>query len=153
METIETVYEKIKEQNDKYKGTIAWRKKKHAKVIAKHLNPGEEVYFAFCCQKGFSSFEIFNTYAIALTNKRLIIAQKRVLPGYLFLAVTPDMFNDLTIRAGFVWAKICIDTIKEVIVLSNISKRAADDIETAITEHMMREKRKYVKIEKDHFGS
>ena len=152
METLESIYEKMKEYSDKYGGTIAWRKKKHAKIIAKHLNPGEEVHYAFCCQKGFSHFEIFNTYAVALTNKRIIVAQKRVLPGYLFLAVTPDMFNDLTVRSGIIWAKVYIDTIKEVIILSNISKRATAEIQTAITEHMMREKRKYVKIDREHIG-
>ncbi len=144
-----TVYEKILENSKKYPGTIAWRKKAHASVIEKHLNPGEEVIYAFCCQKGASSFEIFNTYAVTLTNKRILIAQKRVLFGYLFLAITPDMFNDLTVRTGIVWGKLCIDTVKEVVVLSNLSKASVSEIETAITEYMMREKKKYVKIEKE----
>ncbi len=144
-----TVYQKILDYSKKYPGTIAWRKKAHAQVIEKHLNPGEEVLYAFCCQKGASSLEIFNTYAVALTNKRILIAQKRVLFGYLFLAITPDMFNDLSIRTGVIWGKACLDTVKEVVVLSNLSKSAVSEIETAITEYMMREKKKYVKIEKE----
>ncbi len=145
-----TVLEKIEDYAKKYPGTIAWRKKAHAKVIEKHLNPGEEVLYAFCCQKGLSSLEIFNTYAVALTNKRILIAQKRVLFGYLFLAITPDMFNDLTIRTGIIWGKACLDTVKEVVVLSNLSKASVDEIETAITEYMMTEKKKYVKIAKEN---
>lgn len=142
------IYNMIHEHSKRYPGTIAWRKKAHAKVIEKHLNPEEKVLYAFCCQKGFSSFEIFNTYAVAITNKRIIIAQKRVLFGYLFLAITPDMLNDLTIKTGIVWGKACLDTVKEVVVLSNLSKESVDEIETAVTEYMMREKRKYVKVER-----
>ena len=63
------------------------------------------------------------------------------------------MFNDLTVRTGIIWGKICIDTIKEVVVLSNISKVAVTEIETVITEYMMKEKRKYVKIEKKGYDS
>lgn len=143
------VYEKIMEHSKKFPGTIAWRKKAHAKVIEKHLNEGEEVLYAFCCQKGYSSLEMFNTYAVVITNKRILMAQKRVLFGYLLLSITPDMFNDLTIKTGIVWGKACIDTVKEVVVLSNLSKNSVDEIETAITEYMMAEKKKYVKIAKE----
>lgn len=143
-----TVYEKVNNFKKRNPGTICWRLKAHAKVIEKHLNPGEEVQYIFAAQKGLSSLEIFNTYVVAVTNKRIIMAQKRVLFGYLFVSITPDMFNDLTVSTGIIWAKVVIDTVKEIITLSNVSKSAADEIETAITEMMMREKKKYVKIEK-----
>lgn len=139
------VYTKIGEYFNKYHNTVAWRKKSHADVILKHLNPGEKVLYAFCCQKSFSSFRIFNTYAVVLTNKRILLAQKKLLFGYTFLAITPDMFNDLTIKTGLLWGKAYIDTIKEVVILSNIDKASVDEIETAITEYMMKEKQKYVK--------
>lgn len=141
-------YEKLLDFKKRNKGTISWRMKAHAKVIDKHLNPGENVLFAFTAQKGLSSLEIFNTYAVVVTNKRIILAQKRVLFGYLLVSITPDMFNDLTVSSGIIWAKVIIDTVKEVITLSNISKAAAGEIETAITEMMMREKKKYLKVEK-----
>jgi hypothetical protein len=144
----EDVYGKVLKFKKRNKGTIAWRLKAHSKVIEKHLNPGEEVVYAFAGQKGFSSFEMFNTYVIVVTNKRLLLAQKRVFFGYLFLSVTPDMFNDLTVSSGIIWSKVIIDTIKEVMTISNISKSAVSEIETAITETMMNEKKKYVKIEK-----
>lgn len=137
------VYEELKKFKHEYPSTITWRLRKHAKVVEKHLNPDEKVLFCFAAQKGFSSLDIFSTFAVVLTNKRIILAQKRLIYGYVFLAITPDMFNDLTVKAGLIWCKVYIDTIKETVLLSNISKRAASVIETQITEYMMGEKKKY----------
>lgn len=142
-------YEQLKKFKEKYPSTIAWRLKAHSKVIEKHINPGETVNYVFAAQKGFNSFDIFSTYVVVLTNKRILLAQKRVLWGYTFLSVTPDMFNDMTVHAGFIWGKVYIDTIKETIVLSNIANAALDDIETQVTEYMMTEKKKYKEIEND----
>ena len=47
------------------------------------------------------------------------------------------MYNDLTVMMGLLWGKICIDTIKEVIMLSNIQKEALPEIETVISQTMM----------------
>ena len=58
-------------------------------------------------------------------------------------AVTPDMFNDLKVNSGIIWGQIVIDTVKELAYISNVSKDALDEIETAITEYMMEEKKKY----------
>ena len=138
-----SIYEQLKKFKQEYPATITWRLKKHAKVVEKHLNPDEEVLFCFAAQKGFSSWDIFSTFAVVLTNKRIILAQKRLIFGYTFLAITPDMFNDLTVKSGIIWCKVYIDTIKETAILSNISKRAAAVIETQITEYMMNEKKKY----------
>lgn len=141
------VYEKLKEFKAKYPATVAWRLKAHSKIVEKYLNPGEEVRFAFPAQKGNSSMDIFSTFVVVLTNKRILLAQKRVLWGYTYLAITPDMFNDLTVSSGIIWGKLYIDTVKETVMLSNISKGAMDDIETEITEYMMTEKQKYTKGE------
>ena len=138
------VYDKLKEFKRKYPSTIAWRLKAHSSVIEKHLNPGEEVTYVFAAQKGLSVIDIFSTFAVVLTNKRILLAQKKLLFGYIFLAITPDMFNDLTVNSGIIWGKIYIDTVKETVLLSNVSKHALDDIETEITEYMMSEKKKYI---------
>lgn len=143
------VYNKAKAFKKKYKGTISWRLRAHSKVIEKHLNPGEKVKFVFSAQKSEKSYQIFSTYMIVLTNKRILLAQKRLLFGYLFLAITPDMFNDLTVKSGIIWGKIIIDTVKEIVILSNISKSALPIIETEVTEYMMKEKKKLVKVAKD----
>jgi hypothetical protein len=138
-----SVYEKLVEFKEKYPMTVAWRLKKHAKIVDKHLNPGEEVLYAFAAQKNESPLDIFMTYAVVLTNKRIILAQKRLIFGYFYTAITPDMFNDLTLKMGLIWGSVHIDTVKEVVKLSNIQKGALDEIETYITEYMMEEKKKY----------
>ncbi len=138
-----TVYSEIKKFKAKYPMTIAWRLKAHSRVIERHLNPGEEVLYAFAAQKGPAFYEIFFSCVVVLTNKRILVATKRFWFGYFFIAITPDMFNDLDIKAGIIWSKIYIDTVKEVLQLSNIDIRATDEIETAITEQMMKEKQKY----------
>ena len=141
-------YELAKEFKRKYPSTIAWRIKSHCKIIDKYINPDEEVIYVFLGQKNKSSFDFTNTYVIALTNKRLLLATKRLLFGYFYTTVTPDLFNDLTVRAGMIWGRIVIDTVKEEIRLSNISKNALDEIGTNVTEFMMAEKKKYKKIDK-----
>ena len=143
------IYEKAKIYKRKYPGTVCWRLKAHSKVIEKHLNPGETVKFVFAAQKNEKSYHIFSTYLVVLTNKRVLLAQKRVLFGYLFLAITPDMFNDITVKSGIIWGKVVMDTVKEIVFLSNVSKKALPRIETEITEYMMREKKKMVKITKE----
>ena len=125
-------YELAKEFKRKYPSTIAWRIKSHCKVIDKHINPDEEVLYVFLGQKNKSSFDFTNTYVVVLTTKRLLFATKRLLFGYFFTAVTPDMFNDLDVRSSLIWGRIIIDTVKEEIRLSNISKNALDEIEKKI---------------------
>jgi len=142
-------YERLVNFKKRFPGTISWRLKAHAKVIDKHLNPEEEVQYVFAAQRGLSSLELFNTYVVAVTNKRILLVQKRLLFGYMLVSITPDMFNDLTVTSGIIWGKVIIDTVKEVVTFSNISKKAIYEIETTVTEMMMREKQKYAKIEKD----
>ncbi len=137
------VAERAKEFKRRYPATIAWRLDAHAKVIENHLNPGEEVQYIFVGQKNDNPLDIITSCVVALTNKRILIGQKRLIFGYFFTAITPDMFNDLKVKAGIIWGRIYIDTIKEFIPLSNIQKDALDEIETNITEYMMEEKKKY----------
>lgn len=143
------VYNKVKKFKKKYKGTVAFRLKAHSEVLEKHLNPGEKVLYVFAGQKNNSSIAVPNTFIVALTNKRLVFARKRLFFGYFFYSVTPDMFNDLKANSGVLWGKIVIDTVKELAIISNISKSALSEIETEITEYMMREKKKYAIKKKD----
>jgi len=138
-----TVYESAKKFRRKYPLTISWRLKKHCKVAERHLNPEEEVLYTFTGQRSVSSLDIISTYVIVLTNKRIMLAHKKLLFGYLFTAITPDMFNDLEVKMGIIWGKIVIDTVKEVVTLSNIDRNSLNEIETNISEYMMREKQKY----------
>ena len=138
-----TIYEQAKAFKKRYPMTVAWRIKKHSKVIQKFLNPGEEVLYVFAGQRNYNPLNIMCTYVVTLTNKRIILAQKRLLFGFFYTTITPDLFNDLKVKQGIVWGKMIIDTIKEEVVISNIDKQALDEIETNISEYMMKEKRKY----------
>lgn len=142
------VYKKVLGYKRRFSGGIYWRLKKHAAVIERHLNPGEEVMYAFPAQKNESHKDIFNTCILALTNKRILIGQSKLLFGYALTSITPDLFNDLEVYEGLIWGIITIDTVKELVNLSNIDKKALSEIETNITEFMMEEKKKYV-IKKD----
>ena len=138
-----TVYEKALEFKHKHPGGITWRLKKHCDVVEKHLNPGEEVLFVFMGQKNNSWYEVFMSCVVVLTNKRLLIGQKRVVWGYFLSSITPDMYNDLLVYQGLIWGRVTIDTVKEEVVISNLPKSGLDEIETNISEFMMQEKKLY----------
>lgn len=141
------IYDRVMRFKRKYPGTLAFRIREHCEVLDKHLNPGEKLLYAFVGQKNNRSIALPNTFVVALTNKRLLFARKRLLFGYFMYAVTPDLFNDLKVSSGIIWGKIIIDTVKELAIISNISKQALSEIETEITEFMMEEKKKYEKKE------
>jgi len=146
------VYKKALKFKRKYPDTISWRIKHHSEIVEKHLHSNEEVLYAFVAQKNDSVFNIFGTAVITLTNKRILIGRKRVVFGYFLDSVTPDLFNDLKVVGGLMWGKVYIDTVKEFIVLSNISKSALTEIEEKITSFMMEEKKKYGKKEEDYLS-
>ncbi len=131
----------------RYPLTIVFRLNKHCKIIEKHLNPDEEILYAFAAQKNAHSLDFWNTNVIVLTNKRILIGTKRILWGYFLVTITPDMFNDLTVRKGLIWGSIVVDTIKEKVILSNIDPNALPEIESIISEYMMEEKKKYASQE------
>lgn len=141
-------YIKMKNFLRKYPFTIAWRIKQHCKIIEQHLNPEEEILYVFAGQKNDRSVDMFNTYVVAFTNKRIMVATKRVLFGYFFKSITPDMYNDLTIHKGLLFGRVVIDTIKEVITITNIDPKALNEIETNITEIMLEQKKNFVKEDK-----
>lgn len=140
-----SVYTKISEFIKKYPLTMAFRLGKHCKIIDKHINPGEEIIYAFPAQKNISPVEIFSTCVVVFTNKRILIAQKRVLPGYRLNSITPDMFNDFQVYKGFIFGRIDIDTIKEVVQLSNLDPRSLTEIETNLSEYLLKEKPRFLR--------
>ena len=134
-------YTYVKEFIKKYPMTIAWRLKHHCKVIDKHLNPNEEILYIFAGQKNNRAADIFNTNVVAFTNKRIIVATKRVVFGYFFKSITPDMYNDLTVQRGLIWGSIILDTVKEVITITNLDVKSLDEVETNITEIVLKQKK------------
>lgn len=146
---MESVYKKVLRFKRKYPNSIAWRLKENSEIVQKHLNPGEELIYAFAAQKNDNPFNIFGTSVVALTSKRILIGRKRVLIGYFLNSITPDLFNDLKVSEGIIWGKVYIDTVKEFVTLSNISKNALTEIETEISTYMMEAKKRYYQKEKE----
>lgn len=143
---MESVYNQVKNFKKKYPRTITHhRLKEHADVVEKHLNPNEVVQYAFAAQKNAKLLDFFETCVVAITNERILIGQKRVMFGYFLSSVTPDLYNDLKVHAGLIFGNVTIDTVKELIELSNIDKKALPEIETNITSFMMEAKKAYGK--------
>lgn len=138
-------YELLKKFRNKFSGSVAWRVKKHCKIIDMHLNPNERINFIFAGQLDIKPLSLFNTGVIAVTNERLIIAQKKLIVGYKFSSITPDLYNDLTVKAGLIWGTIIIDTVREQVYVSDLDKEALPEIETEITMFMQEAKKKYAK--------
>lgn len=136
-----SVLEKALEFKRKYPATRATRIAKHAKVVENYINDDEEILYVFCGQKNNEWYDIFSSCVIVLTNKRLLIGQKRVVWGSFYSQITPDLYNDMQIYRGLLFGKITIDTVKEKVVISNLDKRSLDEIETAISKFMMEAKK------------
>ena len=127
----------------KYPKTVTWCLKKHCAVIEKHLNLGENVEYVFVGQINDLWYDLFSSSVIAITNKRILIGQKRVLFGYKLNSITPDLFNDMQVYQGLMWGKITIDTVKERVTITNLDKKCLDEIETEVSEKMMELKKDY----------
>ncbi len=143
------VCDKVLEFKNKYPGGIAWRILKHAQVVEEYLDNDEEVLYVFCAQKNEKFTELFNTYVVVLTNKRLLLGHKRLIWGSFYYTITPELYNDMNIYKGLIWGKLNIDTVKELVVLSNIPKRALDEIETNVNEFMTNAKKKIFKTNEE----
>lgn len=135
------VYQKASEFINRHPGTVAWRLKAHCKIAERYINDDEEILYAFAAQKGVSAWDMISTHVLVITNKRLIVAQKRLVFGHFYYTITPDMFNDFTIKMGLIWGRAIIDTVKETVILSNLSRGALKEVETVLSKYMMQKKR------------
>ena len=140
---INELYKKVLSFKKKYSRTVAWRLRSHCAVASKFLDDDEEILYVFAAQKNDKWYDIISTNLVVMTNRRLVLASKRVLFGYFFTAITPDLFNDIKIRAGLLWGKVLIDTVGELVTLTNVDNNALGEIENEISERMMREKRNF----------
>ncbi len=141
-------YNLVKEFKNKYPNTITWfRLKAHSKLVDKYLHPGEKVLYAFPGQNDNIKTSWFNTAVLALTNERIIVAQDKLLIGYKLISITPDLYNDITINAGLIWGTVEIDTVKETVYFSNLSKKSLSEIQYKISSYMIEAKKSYYKKE------
>lgn len=141
-------YKLVKQFKNNYPSTITWfRLKAHSKLVDKYLHPNEKVLYAFPGQNDNVKTSWFNTAILALTNERIIIAQNKLIVGYKLTSVTPDLYNDITINCGLIWGIVKIDTVKEVIYFSNLSKKSLSEIQYKISSYMIEAKKAYYKKE------
>ncbi len=141
------IYNMVSKFKKKYPWTIVFRLRKHAQVVENIIDKDEEVYYTFCGQRNDSSM-LFDSCVVALTSKRIIVGEKRLLFGYYLLTINTKLFNDLTINSNLLWGRIEIDTVKENVFISNIDKRAMDEIETMIHEIVLNNKKREEKENK-----
>ena len=139
---IEEIYERVNQFLKKYPRTIAWRIRQHSNVMSKHLNPDEKILYIFPAQKNQGPLDIFSSCLVAFTSQRILIVQKRVLPGYNLNSITPDLFNDFQVKRGFIFGRVTIDTAKELVYLSNLDPKSLPDVETNLSEYLLHEKPK-----------
>ena len=135
------IYRKVLDFKRRFPLTISWRLYAHSKVASKLINKDEEILYAFAAQKSPTSFNFLSTFVFVLTDKRIVLAQQRMLFGYFYYSITPDMFNDLTLRMGLIWGKAIIDTVKEQVYLSGLSRGALEELETVLSKYMIQKKR------------
>lgn len=140
-----SVYPIVLRFKRKYSMTIVFRLKKHADVVDGILDKDEKVLYAFCGQRNDDNRFLFDSCVVALTNKRIIVGQKRIL-GYYIINVRTELFNDLKIRAGLIFGHVEIDTVKENIHISNLDKKSLDEIETMVNR-IISDNKKRMKVE------
>lgn len=140
-----TVLESCKEFLGKYPGTIAWRIKKHCKVIEDHINNDEVVLYTFAGQKNTNWTVPFSTAVIVFTNKRMLVARSLFLGRSLYSSITPDMLNDFSIREHIIFGTVEIDTVKEHFTINCLNKKALPKIEDALSKYLVDEKIKLLK--------
>lgn len=136
------VYKLVCRFKRKYPMTIANCLKRHSIVASSIIDKEEQVLYAFCGQKNDTHGMIFDTCVVVVTDKRLIIGQKRLLWGYQVTTITPELFNDLKIASGLFFGKVEIDTVKEHLFISNLDKKSLDEIETNVNKIMYNNKKR-----------
>ncbi len=141
------VYKLVCRFKRKYPMTIANFLKRHSRVAESIVDKDENIVYAFCGQKNDTNGMIFDTCVVVVTDRRLIIGQKRLLWGYQISTITRDLFNDLKISSGLLWGRIEIDTVKEVTYISNLDKKSLDEIETYINRVMIQKEIKEEDVE------
>lgn len=114
---------------------------KHFGLIADSLAKDEYVLTAFV---GFHNYKSMSKhdgcFAYAITNKRFIMAQKKMI-GSTFQTVSLKNINDITMDKGILAHKITIDTIKETFNVETSDPKTAQNIHTAIQNALAHTKR------------
>lgn len=86
---------------------------KHFGIIEKSLQPDEDVKMVFIGLHNYKSVTSHdNNFAYAVTQKRIIMAQKRVI-GTVCQSVYLNQLNDIALSTGLALGVVTVDTTKE----------------------------------------
>ena len=117
-------------------GFSAGNSLKHFEVIASNLRSDENVLFVFIGLHNYVSMTKHdNNFAYAITNKRILMGQKKVI-GQNFQSVALDQVNDIKFKSGLALGVITIDTIKETFNVA-LDKAQASNINDQIHRILM----------------
>ncbi|MCI2161176.1 MAG: PH domain-containing protein [Oscillospiraceae bacterium] len=112
-------------------GTVKSWGIKHFKIVEDNLMKNETVYMTFIGLHNYkSSSKHDGNFAYAVTDKRIIMAQKRAI-GQNFQTVNISNINDITFKSGLLMGVLTIDTYKEVFNVG-LNKVEAGNINSAI---------------------
>lgn len=123
MRTAEEMYDYCK-KNDYGQGVNKKWDIKHFTLIQDSLAPDEEVLMCFVGIHNYvSASKHDGNYAYAITNKRIIMAQKKMI-GESIQSIAFNNLNDITLSTGLLMGVIVIDTVKEVFNVGVNKKQA-----------------------------
>lgn len=106
---------------------------KHFQVIENSLSSNEYVIFCFVGLHNYvSATKHDNNYAYALTNKRIIAGQQKLV-GNQVQSIVLDKLNDITKNRGMMLGVITIDTLNEKINVA-VDKETTDRISRSLNE-------------------
>ncbi|MBS4878841.1 MAG: PH domain-containing protein [Firmicutes bacterium] len=109
---------------------------KHFDIVAQQLLPDETVDLTFIGLHNYvSATKHDQNYAYAVTNKRLVFAQKKTLSGETIKTVSLDRINDITFQSGMLFGVITVDTPQEKFNVA-IDKKSAKAVFDALMERL-----------------
>jgi len=112
MKTAKEMYDFCKEKKFGQGQNEKWGLK-HFALVENALAEDENVVMSFIGLHNYiSATNHNNNFAYAITEKRIIMAQKKLI-GEIQQSVFLDNINDITFTSGMIWGVITIDTIKE----------------------------------------
>lgn len=112
MKTAKEMFDFTKKHKFGKSNTDSWTLK-HFTLIEQQLSPSEEVLLCFMGLHNYVSLTKHdNNFAYAITDRRIIIAQKRIV-GEIIQTILLNNINDLTYKKGLALGIITIDSVKE----------------------------------------
>lgn len=104
---------------------------KHFSLVEQALGEDEHAIMCFIGLHNYiSTTKHDNNYAYAITNKRIIMGQQKLV-GQSFQTVMIDNLNDITMKTGMIFGTVIIDTVKETFNVG-INKISAKKINSVI---------------------